>query len=402
MNSIRKNLTELLEMKSLTAANMTRLAVTTVWAFVLAADSPAAIYMEDTFDYAAGDLSGANGGVGYSGEWSFFQNAGVSGTGTVEEGSLVFSNYPTVGNRARLANNSSANVGSPDRQYINLSRNSGVDIISGDLWIAYLYQRIDENGASDAWAELRNNSCFCLGMTAKAGTEFFNTSTNGLGIANRYDSTPSVPDGSANIQDGNTYLLVGRFTHINTANAERSGTIWALSAADYDAIKGDDISAAELDANHQLKSVDIPGGLPSRILLNHIMRWVNGVKFTGAALDDYDPMIFDFDELRYGSSVADVVLPPSGQDGDFNFDDVVDAADYVAWRKTDPGDTDDYNLWKANFAEGTGVSGGLGLAASVTVPEPAGFVLVWIGLLFCSAGYRSMLADRRFIGHRAK
>ena len=114
-----------------------------------------------------------------------------------------------------------------------------MDILSGDLWIAYLYQRIDENGASDAWAELRNNSCFCLGMTAKAGTEFFDTSTNGLGIATRYDSTPSVPDGSANIQDGDPYLLVGRFTHINTTNAAHTGTVWALSEADYDAIKGE-------------------------------------------------------------------------------------------------------------------------------------------------------------------
>ena len=81
--------------------NVARLAVLTVCdASAFVADAPAALYMEDTFDYPAGDLNGANGGVGYSGAWSFFQNFNVTGTGTVEAGSLVFSNYPTVGNRA--------------------------------------------------------------------------------------------------------------------------------------------------------------------------------------------------------------------------------------------------------------------------------------------------------------
>lgn len=394
-------------MKSLKAVSDTRLAVMLVWmivwGLVLVVDAPAAMYMEDTFNYPVGDLQGSNGGVGFVGSWSFFQNAGVSGAGTIEDGSLVFSNYPTVGNRARVANNSSVNAGSPDRQYVNASRNAGVDIISGDLWIAYLYQRIDENGASDAWAELRNNNCFCLGMTAKAGTEFFDTSTNGLGIANRYDSTPSVPDGSANIQDGETYLLVGQFTYINTTNAARTGTIWALSAADYDAIKGSTITAASLDANHQVKSVDSGiTALPNRILLNHIMRWVNGVKFTGDELDQYDSLIFDFDELRYGASLEDVVLLPSGLDGDFNLDGIVDAADYVVWRKNDPGNTDDYDLWRTNFGAGDSAGGGRSSVDATTVPEPAGVVLVWIGILICSAGRRSTLADWRCIRHRAK
>jgi hypothetical protein len=405
------------EMKSLKAVIITRVAVMTVWAFVLVADSPAALYLEDTFDYAVGGLNGTNGGVGWSGQWSFAQAFNVSGTGTVEEGSLVFSNYPTVGNRARLANNSSANIGSPDRQYINLSRNAGVDILSGDLWMAYLFKRIDANGASDAWAELRNNNCFCLGMTAKAGTEFFSTSTNGLGIANRYDSTPSTPDESANIQDGNSYLLVGRFTNINTTSPARSGTIWALSAADYDVIKTSPITAAALDANHRLMSVDSAiAALPNRILINHIMRWVNGVKFSGAALDHYDPMIFDFDELRYGGSVEDVVLRPSGLAGDFNSDGKVDAGDYVIWRKNNgtnnalandgglgtPIGTAHYNLWRANFGNSPGAGSGANIGGSSAVPEPPSVFLVWIGLVLCSASSRSTLPDWRGIGHRAK
>jgi hypothetical protein len=401
-----------LKIKSRKTVTITRIAAMTVCALVLVTDSSATLYMEDTFDYPTGDISGADGGVGFSGSWSSLQNFFVTGASTVEEGSLVFSNYPTAGNRARMANNSSADIGSPDRQYISLSRNAGVDILSGDLWIAYLYKRIDTNGASDAWAELRNNSCFCLGMTAKAGTEFFNTSTNGLGIANRYDSTPSTPDESANIQDGNTYLLVGRFTNINTTNPARSGTIWALSEADYDAIKGDSITAGELDANHRLMSVDTSiAALPNRILINHTMRWVNGVKFSGAGPDHYDPMIFDFDELRYGSSLEDVVLLPTGIFGDFNQNGVVDAGDYVTWRKNElanaslPNDNglnaqaDRYALWRANFGQGPSGAIAPGLSTRTVVPEPPSLLSVSIGLiLFFASCHRPMLRFRG-IGH---
>lgn len=62
--------------------------------------------------------------------------------------------------------------------------------------------------------------------------------------------------------------------------------------------------------------------------------------------------------------------------GDHNGDGVVDAADYVAWRKTplafggDPG----YNIWRQHFGESDGGSGGSG-----QVPEPASLILVLVG-----------------------
>ena len=101
--------------------------------------------------------------------------------------------------------------------------------------------------------------------------------------------------------------------------------------------------------------------------MNHIMRWVNGVKFTGAGLNQYAPMIFDFDELRYGSSPEDVILSPSAPDGDFNFDGVVNAADYVTWRKNDPGNEVAYGLWRTNFGAGASAAGG---DRSPSVPPP--------------------------------
>lgn len=70
------------------------------------------------------------------------------------------------------------------------------------------------------------------------------------------------------------------------------------------------------------------------------------------------------------------VLPPSeGLDGDFNHNGIVDAADYVLWRKTDnsPGQ---YELWRANFGRsefGAGQSSGI-----PGVPEPATVLLLLV------------------------
>jgi autotransporter-associated beta strand protein len=69
--------------------------------------------------------------------------------------------------------------------------------------------------------------------------------------------------------------------------------------------------------------------------------------------------------------------------GDYNNDGVVDAADYVMWRK-DPadngGDPDGYNTWRTNFGNTTG-GGGNNLGESPSVPEPTGVVLLLVGAI---------------------
>jgi hypothetical protein len=141
------------------------------------------------------------------------------------------------------------------------------------------------------------------------------------------------------------------------------------------------------------------------------MRWVNGVKFSGGALDHYDPMIFDFDELRYGSSLEDVVLPPSGIFGDFNQNNVVDAGDYATWRKNElanaslPNDNglttqaDRYALWRANFGQGPSGAIAPGLSMRTVVPEPGSILLVSIGLIFSFARYHRPMLRFCSIGH---
>ncbi|NOY40553.1 MAG: PEP-CTERM sorting domain-containing protein [Planctomycetes bacterium] len=88
--------------------------------------------------------------------------------------------------------------------------------------------------------------------------------------------------------------------------------MWAISEADYDIITADGtISPAELDANNYLRAVDSTAGFaPQKISPGNSMRWVNGVMFSvdefGAPY--YGTSIFDYDELRYGDSLVDVVL----------------------------------------------------------------------------------------------
>jgi fibronectin-binding autotransporter adhesin len=83
--------------------------------------------------------------------------------------------------------------------------------------------------------------------------------------------------------------------------------------------------------------------------------------------------------LSYGPN--DVILSVGGVLGDYNHNNVVDAADYVVWRKG-LGTTytqNDYNIWRAHFDQFAG--SGLGALASAAVPEPQAGILVLIGIV---------------------
>ncbi len=58
--------------------------------------------------------------------------------------------------------------------------------------------------------------------------------------------------------------------------------------------------------------------------------------------------------------------------GDYNEDGIVNAADYVIWRKTNINGAQGYTDWRTHFGEGLAMTGG----GSGTVPEPAAAALV--------------------------
>jgi hypothetical protein len=85
--------------------------------------------------------------------------------------------------------------------------------------------------------------------------------------------------------------------------------------------------------------------------------------------------------VRYES----IPLPPLA--GDYNNNGVVDAADYVLWRKTNTGGDQGYNDWRANFGR-TAMPEGTALGTGTSVPEPASVALVIVAIL-CSLARRA-------------
>jgi hypothetical protein len=69
---------------------------------------------------------------------------------------------------------------------------------------------------------------------------------------------------------------------------------------------------------------------------------------------------------------------PVGVQGDYNNNGVVDAADYVLWRKNPAGNGGapaGYNTWRQNFGGALGSGGNLATGA---VPEPTAMLLLTI------------------------
>jgi len=91
--------------------------------------------------------------------------------------------------------------------------------------------------------------------------------------------------------------------------------------------------------------------------------------------------------------VSNFIAPPLA--GDYNDDGVVDAADYVVWRRTD-GTQAGYDLWRANFGMTAPGAGGQSSDGNLNgaVPEPSTVTSLLIVL--------SMLGSWRSMRHRAE
>jgi hypothetical protein len=94
-------------------------------------------------------------------------------------------------------------------------------------------------------------------------------------------------------------------------------------------------------------------------------------------------------------SIYYYAILPEDLPGDFNEDDVVDAADYVVWRKTDSGNTTAYNEWVTNFGRNAVGLGGSGEVGSSSVPEPAAFSLLVLSACLLAARRGTLAAWTR-------
>ncbi len=109
-----------------------------------------------------------------------------------------------------------------------------------------------------------------------------------------------------------------------------------------------------------------------------------GGNFANLALGT-TPSGFSYALNNTGSVITLSVTGASAPDGDYNNNGVVDAADYVLWRKNPSafgGDPAGFNTWKTTFGQASPGAGSGG-----AVPEPASFAIIMLGLT-AFAGFR--------------
>ena len=106
-----------------------------------------------------------------------------------------------------------------------------------------------------------------------------------------------------------------------------------------------------------------------------VVQWLDGNRMLLDPLGSIDPAILRLEGLvgHFSTySFVAVTLP-----GDYNLNGIVDAADYVVWRKND-GTQAGYDRWRANFGAtslGSGADSGAAVDHSA-VPEPSRGVLL--------------------------
>ncbi len=233
----------------------------------LASSAPAALTAYDGFDYPAGDLTGANGGSGWSGAYTDTGNSTVATTTGLSYGELQ-----TTPGAARMADGGTATT----INFRNLGATYGDD--ETETWISFLARR---NGAT--------------ATNRFAGVTFYNSggilATNGeVSFANTTTTSPLQwrifdpgDNGSSltpvTIASDITYLLVARI-------------VWGTGVAN---------DAVSLFVNPSLGSTPLTPDATKNINMTNFDK----VRLAGEIGVDYT-----FDEIRIGGSFADVTPVP--------------------------------------------------------------------------------------------
>jgi hypothetical protein len=194
------------------------------------------------------------------------------------------------------------------------------------------------------------------------------------------------------------YALYGAFVSPATINK-----LYVLKASDYSVVKEIDLSTSLQTARDI--ALDPNGNL--------FMSQFGGTGTAGASIDFLPAAnVLNPSTLTDNSSIdwytsataasfsgLDVGFGPAGVAGDYNGNGIVDAADYTTWRdhlgqtfslpnrnplNSGPISQADYEFWKTRF----GATSGAGSLSAGAVPEPAGLVLLIVGVAGTVAGRR--------------
>ncbi|MEO8353143.1 MAG: PEP-CTERM sorting domain-containing protein, partial [Chthoniobacteraceae bacterium] len=244
-----------------------------------------ALLMEEAFDgpgydLGATTLAGLSGGTGFGGPWISNGN----GSRTIVAG-LAFGDYPVSGNAITYAP-SSTSVG--DRRDIG---DFSIVATGGELWMSYLsvYNFGPVNGGASMLTDDGNGSSIFSLQRGNGGA------TMGLvGV----DNTLVAASG---VSTGVTILMIARFDNFGLGSmaTPQLGTYWALSQANYDAIKSGGITEAELIANNLATATDSVTVPISYSTTTNVVIGAGSVASGSLTLD----------ELRWGTDLQFIMVP---------------------------------------------------------------------------------------------
>lgn len=329
----------------------------------------AALTAYDGFDYAAGDLTGRNGGSGWGGAYTDIGNSTV-----VETAGLQYGGLPVSGGSVRTSDGGTATTVS----FRNLDRIYGDN--ETETWFSFLGRR---NGVT--------------ATNLFSGVSFYNTNGNAaadaeFGIATTQDAAATldwrIADLGASqstlanvgIAPDAVYFLVGRIVwNVPDPNVPGTGT-----------------SAVYLYVN-QTAGQEPPTPANANAGRNISIANFDKIRIAGQNAIDYS-----FDELRIGDAFADVApfLPPNADfdgSGSTTIDDFhILRSNFLTGTTLAQGDANydgkvdhtDFYLWRTAFVNAGGSLEGLSLA----IPEPSSAVVA--GLLGLTA-YGTGLVRRR-------
>jgi autotransporter-associated beta strand protein len=216
---------------------------------------------------------------------------------------------------------------------------------------------------------LLNNSGAAATLTSNQGSHTINTNVQVIGNLN------------AAINTG-TFLITGALSGSGALTKSGAGTLTLSGGTSYSGhttVQGGTlrISTASLPnaadvflstgATLHLNFTGSPDAIDS-LFINGVAQYIGIWGAVGSGAEFTSPLFAGTGRVH----VTNGPLP-----GDFNLDGMVDAADYLVWRKKfgSPYTQTDYNTWRSRFGQGGG--GGAGGA----VPEPATYLFCGLALL---------------------
>lgn len=265
--------------------------IVTIGLILLAGVVSAALLVEETWNYGVGSSSTTwTGGTGYNA--TAWNPAYSFSSGAAIVNGLTFGSMSVSGNAVHVG--ITAGTSTVTTTYGTLRRQMNTtSVTSGDLWVAYLFA-FDTTGSTvplDEQLEVRSDTNLRTGI-----------SENSSSVYQRKGTITATSATSATIKGGETLLYISKFADLGVVGTSNSKS-WVLTAAGYaNMMANGGVLEANLDAY----------ALVTTINTNHLSFTQSGtgyVEIVPIGRGSSTPS-FTVDELRYGTTLQDVVAIP--------------------------------------------------------------------------------------------